>query len=206
LGAHVVTPRCGYLHHGIYVGGGNVVHYSGLARGLRRGPVEEISLAGFTDGHSVWTRSNAPPNFDRGEVIRRARSRVGEDRYRILSNNCEHFCEWCLRGEHRSYQVDAWLAPPLRLLRVSIGLISKLTSLPAKMRLRVCVVPNQRSVSRARLTRRLKAKPKPVFLTGIPVRCNAQPLTTQVTPRFRRASAVISRGELPTEPEGIQPK
>jgi hypothetical protein len=137
LGAHVVTPRCGYLHHGIYVGGGKVVHYSGLARGLRRGPIEEISLAGFTDGHSVWTRSNAPPHFDRCEVIRRARSRVGEDRYRLLSNNCEHFCEWCLRGEHRSYQVDAWLASPLRLLHATIGLISKLTSLAGKMRLRL---------------------------------------------------------------------
>jgi hypothetical protein len=137
LGAHVVTPRCGYLHHGIYVGGGKVVHYAGLARGLRRGPIEEISLAGFTDGHTVWTRSNAPPHFDRCEVIRRARSRVGEDRYRLLSNNCEHFCEWCLRGEHRSYQVDAWLAPALRLLHATIGLISKLTSLAGKMRLRL---------------------------------------------------------------------
>ena len=48
--------------------------------------------------------------FRAGEVIRRARSRVGEDCYRLLTNNCEHFCEWCLRGEHRSYQVEALLA------------------------------------------------------------------------------------------------
>ena len=141
MGAHVVTPRCGYLHHGIYVGGGKVLHYSGLARGLRRGPIEEISLAGFTDGHSVWTRSNAPPLFDRCEVIRRARSRLGEDRYRLLSNNCEHFCEWCLRGEHRSYQVDAWLALPLRLLHGTIRLICKLTSLTGKMPLRPAQFP-----------------------------------------------------------------
>jgi hypothetical protein len=146
LGAHVVTPRCSYRHHGIYVGGGKVVHYSGLARGLRRGPIEEISLAGFMDGHAVWTRSNTPPHFDPSEVIRRARSRVGEDHYRLLSNNCEHFCEWCLRGEHRSYQVDAWLVPPLRLLHATIGLISKLTSLPGKMGLRLRSVPKQRSL------------------------------------------------------------
>jgi hypothetical protein len=146
LGSHIVTPRRGYLHHGIYVGGGKVVHYSGFARGLRRGPVEEISLAGFTDGHSVWTRSNAPPCFDRCEVIRRARSRVGEDRYRLLSNNCEHFCEWCLRGEHRSYQVDALLAPHLRLLHATIELISKLISLPGIRRLRLRSVPKQRSL------------------------------------------------------------
>lgn len=29
LGSHVTTPRRGYLHHGISVGGGNVVHYPG---------------------------------------------------------------------------------------------------------------------------------------------------------------------------------
>jgi Lecithin retinol acyltransferase len=122
LASHVITPRRGYLHHGIYVGNGQVVHYTGLAHGLRRGPVEEVSLARFTRGHPVWVRSNGPSTFDCLEIIRRARSRVGEDSYRLLSNNCEHFCEWCLRGENRSYQVEAWLAHPgralLRILRV----------------------------------------------------------------------------------------
>jgi hypothetical protein len=40
-------------------------------------------------------------------VVHRARSRLGEDRYHVLRNNCEHFCEWCVRGQHRSYQVEA---------------------------------------------------------------------------------------------------
>jgi hypothetical protein len=115
-GSHVVSPRRGYLHHGIYVGHGKVVHYSGLARGLRRGPVEEVPLAHFTRGQRVWVRSSAPPDFDCREVIRRARSRIGEDRYRVFTNNCEHFCEWCLRGQPRSFQVEAWLERPRRTL------------------------------------------------------------------------------------------
>ena len=121
LGSHVVTPRRGYLHHGIYVGGGKVVHYAGLAQGLRRGPVEEISLVHFTRGRPVWIRS-APASFDSPEVIRRARSRVGEDSYRLFTNNCEHFCEWCLRGEPRSYQIEAWLTPLFQLAaRIGLG-------------------------------------------------------------------------------------
>src|SRR5262245_59687729 len=44
LAAHLVTPRALYTHHGIYVGNGRVIHYAGLAHGLRRGPVEEVSL------------------------------------------------------------------------------------------------------------------------------------------------------------------
>src|SRR5258707_11780449 len=53
MGAHIVTERRGYTHHGIYVGAGKVVHYAGLSRGLRRGPVEEISLSRFAAGHRV---------------------------------------------------------------------------------------------------------------------------------------------------------
>ena len=105
-GTHVVSPRRGYLHHGIYVGHGRVIHYPGLVRGILGGPVEEISLAEFAQGRCVWTRWAERARFDRQEVVRRARSRLGENRYRLLRNNCEHFCEWCLHGEPRSYQVE----------------------------------------------------------------------------------------------------
>jgi hypothetical protein len=44
-------------------------------------------------------------------------SRIGENNYRLLSNNCEHFCEWCLRGEHRSEQVDRALVAARQFAR-----------------------------------------------------------------------------------------
>jgi hypothetical protein len=137
LASHIVTPRRGYLHHGIYVGAGKVVHYAGLSNGLRRGPVEEISLAEFTRGRPAWVRSNAPSSFDSPEVIRRARSRVGEDCYRLLTNNCEHFCEWCLRAEHRSYQVEAWLVRPARALHTTIRLLARPPSLSGRAQSRL---------------------------------------------------------------------
>ena len=137
LGSHVVTPRRGYVHHGIYVGDRKVVHYAGFAHGLRRGPVEEISLARFSDGHPVCVRSDAPLEFDRREVIRRARSRVGEDHYRLLTNNCEHFCEWCLYGEHRSYQVEEWLVRPVRTLHAVIRFIAQLLCPPGRIALHI---------------------------------------------------------------------
>jgi Lecithin retinol acyltransferase len=125
LGAHLVTPRRGYLHHGIYVGARKVVHYSGLAHGLRRGPVEEVPFAHFARGEGVWVRSNAPSDFDVREIVCRARSRVGEDRYRLLTNNCEHLCEWCLHGAARSLQVEAWLALPRLTLLATLRLITR---------------------------------------------------------------------------------
>jgi hypothetical protein len=80
--------------------------------------VEEVSIASFAQERSIWVRGHSRPRFAGTDVTRRARSRLGEDRYRLLSNNCEHFCEWCLRDEHRSYQVEQLLALPRRLVRV----------------------------------------------------------------------------------------
>ncbi len=110
VGAHLVTPRRGYWHHGIYVGAGRVVHYSAQAFSLIRHPVEEVSLARFARHHPVWIEAREVGSYDAQEIIRRARSRLGENRYRLFTNNCEHFCEWCIRGEARSAQVDALLA------------------------------------------------------------------------------------------------
>jgi hypothetical protein len=124
MGSHIITPRRGYLHHGIYVGDGRVVHYAGLCHGFHRGPVEEVALSRFARGRPVWIQSDGVPNFDAQETVRRARSRLGEDCYRLLTNNCEHFCEWCLRGTPRSRQIEALLTQPGRVLRAMLGLIA----------------------------------------------------------------------------------
>ena len=112
------------------------MHYAGLSRGLRRGPVEEISLSRFGAGYSVSIVSDMPPKFEGREVAARARSRIGEDNYRVLTNNCEHFCEWCLRGQPRSYQIDASLALPSRALHMGRRLIAELLSLAGQRVLR----------------------------------------------------------------------
>lgn len=129
LGAHVVTPRRGYTHHGIYVGEGKVVHYGGLSWGLRPGRVEEVPFSQFSRGRPVWVRITEAPWFDQHEVIRRARLRLGEDRYSVLTNNCEHFCEWCVRGLHRSYQVDHRM---MGYRGVLLGLIERLARVPPR--------------------------------------------------------------------------
>jgi hypothetical protein len=61
---------------------------------------------------------------------------VGEDCYRLLTNNCERFCEWCLRGEHRSYQVEVWLARPRRVLTATLDLIAQRFCSPGRSGLR----------------------------------------------------------------------
>jgi len=116
LGAHLATSRRGYTHHGMYVGHGRVVHYSGLSGFWQCGPVEEVSLTSFAAGHSVQVVDYERPTFSSQEIVRRARSRIGENDYRLFTNNCEHFCNWCLYGVSRSAQVERRWQLPLRVL------------------------------------------------------------------------------------------
>jgi hypothetical protein len=108
VGTHLTTQRRGYVHHGLYIGRGRVVHYAGFKALWHRGPVEEVSLEEF-GGASGWqAHVGRIARFAGALAVERARSRLGEDRYRIWSNNCEHFVEWCLHGTPRSAQVERW--------------------------------------------------------------------------------------------------
>lgn len=111
-GAHLITPWLGFAHHGIYVGEGKVIHYGALVYDIIRKPVEEVTLAQFAGGRPVFVVQHEGLPFEAREIITRARSRLGEHRYRLLSNNCEHFVEWCLYDVHRSFQVERALEFP----------------------------------------------------------------------------------------------
>lgn len=130
-GAHLVTPRLGFTHHGIYVGGGKVVHYGTLAHRFHRRPVEETPIERFADGHSVWIRPHENVCFGPAQIVQRARSRVGEDRYGLLTNNCEHFCEWCLHDVPLSYQVRRVWAFAQAVTGTMAALLCALVTRPA---------------------------------------------------------------------------
>lgn len=97
-----------YTHHGIYVGGQQVIHYAGYANGLSSSAQERrvslVSLKQFCDGQPPQIRQH-PLRYSRQAVVQRARSRLGEDEYSLLLRNCEHFATWCWTGEERSEQV-----------------------------------------------------------------------------------------------------
>lgn len=100
LGSHLVASRFGYTHHGIYVGDGHVVHY------LRDEGVTMTDLEDFSRGQTVWVREHPHAPYSGEECAARALSRLGEDDYHLIFNNCEHFATWCATGEKRSGQVE----------------------------------------------------------------------------------------------------
>jgi hypothetical protein len=107
-GDHLVSPRKGYSHHGICVGHNRVIHFAGWADAQESGPIEEVDLEEFSRGNTinvVQHTTAATPDL----IVQRARSRLGETDYNVFSNNCEHFCNWCVTGIHDSDQIDARL-------------------------------------------------------------------------------------------------
>jgi len=103
-GDHIKAGRGIYSHHGIDLGDGRVIHYSGLADGLHGGPVAICSESDFARGRKIKVihhRDASPPDV----VIERALSRLNEDEYGVVRNNCEHFASWALTGRGRSRQV-----------------------------------------------------------------------------------------------------
>jgi len=134
LGTHLVTSRRGYTHHGIYVGHDMVVHYAGLSRLLRSGPVEEVTMRQFSLDRPVGILRDRESAYSPQEIVLRARSRLGENEYHVLRNNCEHFCNWCTSGRSRSIQVERPGAIALRALVVAAHCAKRLPLMLGSLR------------------------------------------------------------------------
>lgn len=96
-----------YEHHGIDCGDGTVVHYRKPSN-----TVERTAWSVFTQGQPI-RRKDYPTAYIPDVVVQRALSRLGEQEYNLLFNNCEHFATWCKTGVNYSQQVKdfiPWLA------------------------------------------------------------------------------------------------
>lgn len=90
-----------YEHHGIDCGDGTVIHYS------KREPeatVRRTSWSEFTWGKPIFIR-DYPASYIAETVVRRAENRLGEQKYNLVFNNCEHFATWCKTGVADSKQI-----------------------------------------------------------------------------------------------------
>ncbi len=103
-----------YKHHGIDCGDGTVIHY--------RKPseiVERTSFATFSRGNPVYILEYSEGFcFIPEVVVERAESRIGEDEYNFLFNNCEHFATWCKTGISDSKQIRDFI-PAIGKLKTS---------------------------------------------------------------------------------------
>lgn len=88
-----------YQHHGIDCGDGTVIHYRKPSE-----TIERTSLETFSQGNPIYVKSY-PLGYTPDVVVERALSRMGEKKYNLLFNNCEHFATWCKTGVNESQQI-----------------------------------------------------------------------------------------------------
>ena len=81
-----------------------------MAHYLEGRQILRSNLQDFSLGQPIATVSY-PPGIcsPPGVTLARALGRLGEQRYNLIFNNCEHFAHWCKTGRHRSAQVEGWL-------------------------------------------------------------------------------------------------
>ena len=125
LGDHLKSSRGLYTHHGIYIGDNLVIHYSGLSGGMQTGPIEETSLYKFCSGNYFEVAKHDDREYSREESVSRAERRLGEDAYSVTGNNCEHFVNWCIEGDHSSRQVDTGTAVGSGGISTTVGIGSR---------------------------------------------------------------------------------
>ena len=105
LGSHLIVKNFGYSHHGIYAGRGRVIHYSGFAHLFKKKPIEITTIEKFSRGKPILIHTYNQPKFRGRAVVRRMRSRMNENHYHLIINNCEHLCSWAITGIESSPQV-----------------------------------------------------------------------------------------------------
>ena len=104
-GDHLKVLYGTWSHHGIYAGGNRIIHFSKDA-----GRIIRTTLERFRDSRcQIWVVPS-PARFPGPEIVKRAKSKLGQADYNLFQNNCEHFCNWCRSGRASSRQVDRWIS------------------------------------------------------------------------------------------------
>lgn len=106
-----------YEHHGIDCGDGEVIHYY---KGGEIATVTRTPSKLFARGGRIFIKPRSVA-FLPHIVVQRAESRLGEQKYDLLTNNCEHFANWCKTGRNDceqlagfGLQIDRYNLPELR--------------------------------------------------------------------------------------------
>ena len=90
-----------YSHFGVEMPGGGICENSPPG-------VRVVEFADFARGRPTRIQNPDASPAERAVAVERAEARIGERRYSLSGNNCEHFANWCATGVAISHQVAAF--------------------------------------------------------------------------------------------------
>jgi hypothetical protein len=104
----IIGSAVSYMHHGIDVGDGTVVHArpDDFARPFGGGRVVRTSREEFARGSPIEVVTDPVAGFPPEVIVARALRHVGREGYCPVIDNCEHFAGWCATGRRSSGQID----------------------------------------------------------------------------------------------------
>lgn len=109
-GDHIRVYRGGYYHHGIDLGNGQIIHFTGRPEdgfNKREATIRKTPLAEFSVNNEYEVVAYSPSvALHPDHVCLRALSSIGASGYHLFSNNCEHFATSCKTGKRKSGQVE----------------------------------------------------------------------------------------------------
>lgn len=135
-GMAIGVQRLAYKHFGIYAGEFEgkklIIHYNDKIKG-GNGEIEITSFEDFVKDDQWWIENFSEFSYtDEGcsESLSRATSRLGEKKYNLIWNNCEHFVSWCVTGQSQSGQV----------VEIAVGLLTNPRELILKKAIEIGIV------------------------------------------------------------------
>ena len=125
----------GYWHHAIIVRGSSIVdttvriiHYRHYAEPRSKSAYKWTVIEEWIDlrkqlGDLYRIEYRPRTHYSGDVVVERGRSRLGEVRYNLFDNNCEHFALWCKTGVGESEQVETVCASLKRIAHKSLAVM-----------------------------------------------------------------------------------
>lgn len=102
-------------HYGIFVSDSEVIQYgrsSDIFKNKEEVKVLSTSINEFLNGKFLEVREYSLKEKlsknNKDKIIKLARSRIGETKYDILNNNCEHFVNECVFNKHESSEAEKY--------------------------------------------------------------------------------------------------
>jgi len=122
-GDHIYVKRKTrfYTHHGIYIGEGKVIHFTGSVREKVDPEVCETDLARFLKGETL-KRRNYQKRLSATETICIAKKQLSNKNFSMIWNNCEHFATYCTTGKKKSRQVKRALSGLSTIIGTGVAL------------------------------------------------------------------------------------
>lgn len=97
-----------FRHYGVDLGDGTVVHFRGKIQYIHADAwIQRTDRAEFCREGRMFAAPEVRYRFPPDEVAQRALKQVGCNfgGYHFMTNNCEHFANWCACGHRISRQV-----------------------------------------------------------------------------------------------------